>query len=234
MSVFIDNWREILTAFGITIEMTIVGGIIAIVVGFALAALRVSPIPLARGAAATYVRLIRNTPLLLIMIMLAFTLPDLDFRPSANLNALLGLDNPQRLLSFNFFFVSATLALGLYTAAFVCEAVRSGVNSIDIGQAEAARSIGMTFAQTIRSVILPQAFRAVIPPLVSILIAMTKNSSLATGVGVTQAAFVMGKLTNDNSSQTLVIFLGFALGYIILVAIISATGNLLERRARTA
>lgn len=234
MTAFTENWREVLTAFGITIEMTILGGIIAIVVGFGLAALRVSPIPLGRGVAMTYVRLVRNTPLLLIMILLAFTLPDLELRPAVNLNQLLGLNNPQRLLSFNFFFVSATLALGLYTAAFVCEAVRSGVNSIDMGQAEAARSVGMTFGQTISTVVLPQAFRAVIPPLVSILIAMTKNSSLATGVGVTQAAFAMGKLTNDYASQTLVIFFGFALGYIVLVAIISTVGNVLERRVGTA
>ncbi|MEO5651555.1 MAG: amino acid ABC transporter permease [Marmoricola sp.] len=234
MNVFSDNWRAILTAFGITVEMTLIAGVIALVVGFLLAALRVSPIPLARGAAASYVRLIRNTPLLLIMLIFAFGLPELDFRPRFNLNKVFGVQDQSPLLNFDIFFLFATIALGMYTAAFVCEAVRSGVNSISIGQAEAARSIGMTFSQTVREVILPQAFRAVIPPLASIMIAMTKNSSLAAGVGVTEAAFLMRKLTNDNGDKVFLIFMGFAIGYIVLVAIISATASFLERKVGTA
>ncbi len=234
MHVFTDNWREVLVAFGVTIELSLFAGIIALVLGFVLAALRVSPIPLGRAVGAAYVRVVRNTPLLLILLIFAFGLPELGFRPSFNVNAWLGLETRQDLLYFNVFFTYATFGLGLYTASFVCEAVRSGINSIDVGQAEAARSVGMTFAQTIREVILPQAYRAVIPPLASIMIAMTKNSTLAAGVGVTEAAFLMRKFTNDNGDLVTIVFIGFALGYVVIVAIISAFASMLERRARIA
>lgn len=234
MDVFTDNWEEILRAFGVTVEMVVLAGVIAIVVGFALAAMRVSPIPLARGLGATYVRLVRNTPLLVLMFLFAFGLPELDIRPEFDLNAWLGIEDGSRLLSFNVFFVFATTALGLYTAAFVCEAVRSGVNSVSVGQAEAARSVGMTFGQTLHHVVLPQATRAVIPPLASTLIAMTKNTSVAAGVGVTEAAFLMKKYANDYASDLWAIFIGFAIGYMILVAIISLVASALERRLAVA
>ncbi|MBO9523950.1 MAG: amino acid ABC transporter permease [Nocardioidaceae bacterium] len=226
-----DNWRDVLYAFGLTVEISVLAGVIALVLGFLLGALRVSPVPVGRAVAAVYVRLVRNTPLLLIMLITTFTLPVLGLRPDINLNDWFGIDSHNRMLNLNFFVLCATGALGLYTAAFVCEAVRSGINSIPIGQAEAARSIGMTFGQTLRLVVLPQAYRAVIPPLTSTMIAMTKNSSVAVGVGVTDATFQMRKLNNDNGDQILQIFVTFAIGYMILVFLISAVGSLLERRA---
>ena len=119
-------------------------------------------------------------------------------------------------------FVAATIGLGLYTAAFVCEAIRSGVNSIPLGQAEAARAIGMTFTQSMASMILPQAFRAVIPPLANTYIALAKNTSVALAIGVTEASFVMKKLRNDNASDRWRIFFGFASGYIVIVLAIAA------------
>ncbi len=234
MDVFTENWKAVLIAFGVTVEMVLMAGLIALVVGFFLAALRVSPIALGRGVGAAYVRVVRNTPLLLIMLIFAFGLPELDIRPELNLNKVFGLSHRYDLLDFNVFFIFATMALGLYTASFVCEAVRSGINSIPVGQAEAARSIGMTFGQTITQVVLPQAFRVVIPPLASTLIAMTKNSSIAAGVGVTEATFLMRKFTNNNADQLLAIFVGFAIGYMILVAIISGISTLLERRLAVA
>lgn len=229
-----ENWRDILVAFGVTIEMTVIAGVIALVVGFLLAALRVSPVPVGRALGAVYVRLVRNTPLLLIMLLFAFGLPELDLRPSIDLGSWFGAGRHQDLLSFDVFFLFATIGLGMYTAAFVCEAVRSGIGSISLGQAEAARSVGMTFGQTLRLVILPQAFRAVVPPLASTLIAMTKNTSVAAGVGVTDATFRMHSLTNHYSSQTLTIFVGFAIGYMVLVAIIATTSSTLERRLAVA
>lgn len=229
-----ENWPDILVAFGVTIEMVVIAGVIAIVVGFLLAALRVSPIPLGRGFGAAYVRLIRNTPLLVLMTLFAFGLPELDIRPEFHVARWFGSQSHSTLLNFNVFFVFAAAALGLYTAAFVCEAVRSGINAIPLGQAEAARAVGMTFTQTLRLVVLPQAARAVVPPLASTLIAMTKNSSIAAGVGVTEAAFLMHKLTNDYSSEILTIFVGFAIGYMILVGIIAAASARLERRMAVA
>jgi glutamate transport system permease protein len=224
---FRENREDIFLAWGVTIEMVVLAGLIALVVGTLLAALRVSPIPLGRFVGASYVNTVRNTPLLLIMLLLAFGMPELDIRPEVTLG-------DHRLLRWNLFFIFATSALGLYTAAFVCEAVRSGINAIPLGQAEAARAIGMTFGQSLRHVIMPQAFRAVLPPLASALIAMTKNSSVAVGVGVTEATFMMRKLTNDYTSEIYFIFLGFALGYMCLVAIIAVAASLIERKVRVA
>ncbi|HEU4512779.1 MAG TPA: amino acid ABC transporter permease [Nocardioidaceae bacterium] len=232
MNVFIENSEQFFTAFGRTIEMMIMAGVLALVLGFVLAALRVSPIPLGRLVGTAYVNVVRNTPLLLIMLIFVFGLPELGVNPSLNLNTLFGTRLP--LLSFNAFYIFATTALGIYTAAFVCEAVRSGINSIAVGQAEAARSVGMTFGQTLQLVVMPQAFRAVIPPLASTLIAMTKNSSVAAAVGVTEATFLMKKLINDNADQLLVIFLGFAAGYMVLVFAISGVAHILERKTKVA
>lgn len=230
MDVFIENLGEFFTAFGRTIEIMLMAGVLAMVLGSVLAALRVSPIPLGRFVGTAYVNLIRNTPLLLIMLIFVFGLPELGFAPTLNLNDLFGTSFS--LLNFNSFFIFATAALAIYTASFVCEALRSGINSIAVGQAEAARSVGMTFGQTLQLVVLPQAFRAVIPPLASTLIAMTKNSSVAAAVGVTEATFLMRKLANDNADKLFTIFLGFAAGYMALVFAISGIAHLLERKTK--
>ena len=227
MEWFTDNRSDIFKAYAFTVEMIVIAGVIALVVGSLLAALRVSPVPLARGIGTVYVYTVRNTPLLLIMLLFAFGLPNLDIRPEVSLGA-------ADVLTFNVFFTFATAALGLYTAAFVCEALRSGINSIPLGQAEAARAIGLPFGQTLRLVILPQAFRAVVQPVASALIAMIKNSAIAVGVGVTEMGFMMKKLTNDYTSSIWEIFIAFALAYMLLVAIVASVAAVLERKFRVA
>ena len=194
MEWFTDNTDGILRAFLFTVEMVAVAGLMALVIGSILTALRVSPVPLGRAIGTGYVYTVRNTPLLLIMFIFAFGIPNLGFKPEVN--------------------------LGAYTASFVCEAVRSGINSIPMGQAEAARAIGLTFGQTLRLVILPQAFRTVIQPVASALIAMIKNSAIAVGVGVTEMGFQMKKLTNDYAA------------YMALVAIVAVTAAFLERKVK--
>ena len=225
MDVFIDNWDIIWQPLVRTLEMVLIAGTMALVVGPVLAAMRVSPIALARSIGAFYVYTVRNTPLLVIMLIAAFGIPDLDIRPSISLG-------DSELLQFDVFFIFATASLGFYTAAFVCEAVRSGINSIPLGQAEAARSIGLTFSQTLRFIVLPQALRAVIPPIASALIAMTKNSSIALGVGVAEATFRMKTLTNNYATELYAIFIGFALFYMAIVAVIAGTAAWLERKLR--
>jgi glutamate transport system permease protein len=225
MDVLRDNWDIIWQPLIRTLEMVLIAGVMALVVGAVLAAMRVSPVPLARAIGTLYVYTIRNTPLLVIMIIAAFGVPDLDIAPTFSFG-------DADLLEFDFLFVSATAALGFYTAAFVCEALRSGINSIPLGQAEAARSIGMTFGQSLRLVILPQAFRAVIPPIASALIAMTKNSSIAYGVGVAEATFRMKTLANNNPGSLWAVFIIFAVFYMVVVGLIAGTASLLERKYR--
>lgn len=217
MQVLIDNADQIVAGFTKTLWLLLFAGLIAIVLGTVLVAMRVSPIPIMRLTGTAYVNVVRNTPLLLIMFIFSFGLPDVGIAYEVN-------------NYFNFFFVAATGGLGLYTAAFVCEALRSGINSIPVGQAEAARAIGMPFAQSMQSVILPQAFRAVVPPLTSTYIALAKNTSVALAIGVTEAGFIMRKLNNDYATARWPIFFGFAFGYMIIVWGIAALGALAERR----
>jgi glutamate transport system permease protein len=184
--------------------------------GTLLGAMRVSPVSVLRRAASLYVALIRNTPLLIVFVFVFIAAPTLGWF----------VDTP--------FIVTGVIALTIYTSAFVCEAVRSGINAVPVGQAEAARAIGMTFSQSMRQVILPQAFRAVVPPLASVLIALTKNTSVAAAFGLMEATARMRSFTNNNADERPMIFLVFAIGYIIIVEIMSAGAITLERRWRTA
>jgi glutamate transport system permease protein len=112
--------------------------------------------------------------------------------------------------------------------------VRSGINSVPVGQAEAARAIGMTFTDSMRNVVLPQSFRAVVPPLASVFIALAKNTSVAAVFGLMEATGRMRGFTNDQADDRMEIFIAFAIGYIIIVEVISAGASGLERRWRVA
>jgi glutamate transport system permease protein len=204
-----DNWDVFLRAFGMTIALFLVSATAAMIWGTILGAFRVSPVPALRVFGAGYVNLVRNTPLTLVFFFVAFGFPYLEINFS--------------------YFVFALIALSLYTSAFVCEAVRSGINTVPVGQAEAARGIGLTFAQTLRFVVLPQAFRAVVPPLGSILIALLKNSTIASGFSVAEAGALRANLT-EQSYQSLPILLWVVIGFLILVIPLSVTQRRLERR----
>ena len=205
----------VLQAFWLTVQLTVLSGLCSLVLGTLLASMRVGPISVLRGAAATYVTLVRNTPLLLVFVFVFVAAPNIGWF----------VGTP--------FLLKGVIAVSLYTAAFVCEAVRSGVNAVPIGQAEAARAIGLTFGQTMTSVVLPQAFRVVVPPLASVLIAMTKNTSIAAVFGLAELTFRMRYFANNSPDDT-AIFLTFAVLYIVLVELISVGAIGLERRWRAA
>ena len=167
--------------------------------------MRISPIPSLRWAGTAYVNVLRNTPLTVIMTFmvlgvwtqLQISLAD-DF--AAN------------------FFRFAVIGLTVYHAAFVCESIRSGVNTVPLGQAEAARAIGLSFLPAARLIILPQAFRGAIAPLGNTLIALLKNSTVAAAASVTtETSSLMRTMIEFNSSYIYLIFLTFAIGYVILV-----------------
>lgn len=222
---FFTEWSQVQAGFVKTLWIFAFSLVLATVLGTILGSFRVSPIPSLRAAGTTYVNIFRNTPLVLILVLGAFMIPTLGF---SNLGFSFGL------YRFGTFEVMAIIGLSVYTAAFVCEAIRSGVNSISLGQAEAARSIGMDFAQSLRLVVLPQAFRVIVPPLTSIYIALAKNTSVAAIVGVTEAAYVMKKLGNQFTTDIYWIFLGFALGYVLLVLTISGIAHLIEKKLAVA
>ena len=202
-------------AFWLTVQLAVLSGLCSLVLGTALASMRVGPVSVLRGAAATYVTLVRNTPLLLIFVFVFVAAPNIGWF----------VGTP--------FLIKGVIAVSVYTAAFVCEAVRSGVNAVPIGQAEAARAIGLTFGQTMTSVVLPQSFRVVVPPLASVMIAMTKNTSIAAVFGLAELTFRMRYFANNSPDDT-AIFLTFAVLYIVLVELVSVGAIGLERRWRAA
>jgi len=211
-----SHFDLVLKAFWLTVQLAVYSGAAALVLGTALAAMRVGPVSVLRGLAATYVTLVRNTPLLVMCVFIFFAAP--------NTGVLTGTP----------YLVKGVIAVGLYTAPFVAEALRCGVNAVTLGQAKAARAIAMTFAQNMRHVVLPQAFRASVPPLASTLIAMTKNTSVVAVFGLMEATARMRYFVNRNADDTILIFVLFAIGYIILVELISLAAVGLERRWKAA
>ncbi|MFI5626232.1 amino acid ABC transporter permease [Nocardioides sp. NPDC051685] len=210
MDLISESGSVILTSFGLTLRLAFFSGIFSLLLGAVLATFRVSPVPVLRWIGAAVVYTFRNTPLTLVMF---FTLFGLSYQ--------LGLSFDKDLIYRNNFWL-AVLALSVYTSTFVCEVLRSGINTVPLGQAEAARAIGLTFTQNLRLIVLPQALRSVINPLASVLIAMTKNTTVAVTIGVTTATMVneasgqMKSLMERNSDQILLIFIIFAVGFMIL------------------
>ena len=195
------------------------------VLGTILVAMRVGPIAVLRKAGATYVTVVRNTPLVIVFAFFAFAAPSLGINFK-------WLDVHIGDFDFTTFYGAAVVSLTLYTSTFVCEALRSGVNAVPLGQAEAARAIGLPFTGVMSQVVLPQAFRASLPPLASVQIALIKNTSVAAVFGVAEAASRMRIFTNNFPTQRIGIFICFAAGYVIIVEVFSYLANRLERRWR--
>lgn len=212
----VSNFDLVLKAFSVTVQLLVLSGIASLVIGTLLGAMRVGPVAVLSRFATLYVTLVRNTPLLMVFFFVFVAAPELGWF----------VKTP--------FLLKAVVALTIYTSAFVCEAVRSGVNSVSLGQAEASRAIGLTFAQSMRLVVLPQAFRAVVPPLASVLIALAKNTSVAAAFGIMEAVARMRIFTKNNPEDQMLIFMTFAIGYIVIVEAMSAGAFGLERRWRVA
>ncbi|MEU6802575.1 amino acid ABC transporter permease [Streptomyces neyagawaensis] len=198
------NDPSLLGAFWMTVKLTVFSAIGSLVWGTLLAAMRVSPVPLMRGFGTVYVNVVRNIPLTVIIVFTSLGLADI-FRVT------MGADGDVKLQAFRL----ALLGFIAYTAAFVCEALRSGINTVPVGQAEAARAIGLSFAQVLGLIVLPQAFRAVIGPLANVLIALTKNTTVAAAIGVAEAAYLMKGMI-EKEAQTLLIGAIFAFGFVVL------------------
>jgi glutamate transport system permease protein len=204
---FGSNQYDVLAAFWITIQLTAFSAIGALILGTLLAAMRLSPVPMLNWIGTSYVNVVRNTPLTLIILFCSFGLAQTLGITLVDSKSLTSIEDSN--------FRLAILGFTVYTAAFVCETVRSGVNTVPLGQAEAARSLGLTFAQNLRIVLLPQAFRAVVSPLGSVLIALTKNTTIASAIGVAEAALLMKTMTENEAA---LIYIGaiFMVGFVIL------------------
>jgi glutamate transport system permease protein len=207
VEIFTEYRSEILAAFWVTIKLTIYSAVGALILGTALAAMRLAPVPMLNWIGTAYVNVVRNTPLTLIILFCSFGLSQTLGITLVDSKSLTSIEDSN--------FRLAVLGLTVYTAAFVCETVRSGVNTVPLGQAEAARSLGLTFSQNLRIILLPQAFRAVLIPLGSVLIALTKNTTIASAIGVAEAALLMKGMI-ENTAALLAVGTIFAVGFIIL------------------
>jgi glutamate transport system permease protein len=212
---------DVLGAFGMTIYLALLAALGSLMLGTVVAIMRVSPVKVLQTLGAGYVNIIRNIPLTLIMVFsILGALYILGISLADRQSPTFIVDNGVRW---------AIVSLSIYHAAFVCEALRSGVNTVPVGQAEAARSIGLTFGQSLRYVILPQAFRGSIAPLGSTLIALIKNTTVAAVIGVGEAAGLMSKVV-ENETGSIQVFFVFALGFVILTLPIGMLFTALSRR----
>jgi glutamate transport system permease protein len=209
LEALLDNVEPLLRGLLTTVWMAALAAVGSLVLGVVVTALRVSPIPVLRGVAFAYVQLFLNVPLLALLVLFVFALPDA------------GLLMPLP--------TTALVVLIIYEAAYVAEAVRSGINTVAMGQAEAARALGLTFRQSLTSVILPQALRAVVQPVGNVMIALVMNTSLFAAIGVVELTAAANK-TNLVHAQPIPIFVGAGLAYMALALLVGTGTGWLERR----
>ncbi|MFJ6721993.1 MULTISPECIES: amino acid ABC transporter permease [unclassified Streptomyces] len=202
---FLDSGQyDLLGAFWVTVQLTLYSAVGSLIWGTVLVGIRVSPVPLMRGFAAVYVNVVRNTPLTVLILACSLGL-------SQTLGITLG-GSTFKETGFRL----AVLGLTAYTGTFVCEALRSGINTVPVGQAEAARALGLSFFQVLTLVVLPQSFRAVIAPLANVLIALTKNTTVAAAIGVAEAALLMKEMIENEAQALFEVFAVFAFGFVVL------------------
>lgn len=210
MDVAISEIPRYLEGFRLTLILLGASGLAALIIGTIVAAMRISPVPALRGFAMVYTEALRNTPLTLILFFCAFILPYFGW----NLDYL----------------ITAIIGLSVYTSTFVAEALRSGINGVPVGMVEASRSLGFTFSQTVSLIVLPQAFRMSVPPLINVFIALTKNTSVA-GAFFVAELFTIGKeLVNSNGNAAIEILVGVALFYLIITVPLGLIAVQLERK----
>ncbi|WP_430593323.1 amino acid ABC transporter permease [Humidisolicoccus flavus] len=213
MGIILDNVDIWWPAFIGTLQLFFGGGLLALVLGFIVGAMRVSPVPIARAVGTAYVNTIRNTPLTLVFFVFAFGIPVI--------------------IDFKGYVVLAILALGIYTATYVAETIRSGINTVPVGQAEAARAIGLSFGQVMGFVVLPQAARSVIPPMMSVFIALLKNTTVAAGFSVVNLGNIRNTLS-ERGENAMGVLLWVALIFVVLVLVLSFLQQRLEKKWRIA
>ncbi|ACL22746.1 amino acid ABC transporter membrane protein (PAAT family) [Desulfitobacterium sp. LBE] len=209
----LESVNPLLKGTLITLELTAGAVAMGIVIGLFMALMRLSNSRILRGFAIAYIDFFRGTPLLVQILMVYFAVPQL-----------LNFQIPD-----NYQFIAGISAMGLNSGAYIAEIFRAGIQSIDKGQGEAARSLGMTQGQAMRHVILPQAFKRVIPPLGNEFIALLKDSSLVSFIAL-QDLMYSGKLIVSRTYQPFVIYLEVALFYLAMTLILSRFVNYTERR----
>jgi glutamate transport system permease protein len=209
LTIVLSNLSPLLAGLWLTLSIAVLSFLGAMVIGTVVAVLRISPIAPLRAVGLVYVEFFRNIPLLCLLFLVVFGLPDIGL--------LFSLYN------------SAVIAMAMFAGAFVCESIRTGINTVQVGQAEAARSIGLTFTQSLRFVILPQALRSMVQPLVNVWIGTLIGSSLASVIGI-QDVTAVGQGLNNRYAGGLAVFASIAAIYVVIALLSGAAGGWIERR----
>lgn len=199
----------------LTVQISALGLLGSLVMGTAVALMRISPLQPLRWIGSAYVEFFRNTPLVVQLFFYFYGLPFLGLRLSTDL--------------FENIFRCAFLGMALYHGAYVAEVVRGGLLAVDRGQIEAARSLGLSYLLMLREVQLPQTFRAVIPPLGNIAIALVKNTSLASTIGVSELLGA-AETVESRTFRAEEAFIAATMLYLLLTIPLGALVNVLERR----
>ena len=209
--VLIKHFPEFRSGFLVTVQLVAVSFVIAVGVGLVIGALRVAPVRWVRLLGGLYVEFFRNIPLLVLLYIsyLGLRRAGIEIGP----------------------WVAGTASLGLYTAAYVAETVRSGVFAVGKGQIEAGLSLGFPYRKVLSQIVIPQAVRSVIPPLGSLVIAMIKNSAIiGVALGLADDLLKQARLINSRTFQTNEVFFWAAVGYLLLTVTATFAVRILERR----
>jgi glutamate transport system permease protein len=209
MNVITDHLGEFGDGLLLTVELTLLSLAGALAAGIAVAAMRVSPVRVLRAAGMAYVEVLQNIPLLVWLVIAVFGLPEIG--------VIAGL------------FTTSVVVIALYQGAYTAEAIRSGINAVPAGQGEAARALGLTFVQSLRLVVLPQALRTVVQPLGNIAIMTLMNTALAAAVGVVELTAAANRV-NLAEAQPIWIFVTAGLAYMALSAVFGLVTGGLERK----
>jgi glutamate transport system permease protein len=211
MHILVENARLLASAFAMTARLAVAAGLVAAALGVFLAVARLSPVSLLQRGGLIYVEIVRNTPVTVVFFLVVFVLPQIGpVIPSYSL--------------------AAIVALGVYMAAFVSEAVRSGVNAVGRGQAEAARALGLSFAEEMRFVILPQALRAVVPPLANVWINLVRNTSVAAGFGVLELTAAGQRINFLDEAHVIPALAWIAVAYLVISLGSAGAFRVLEKK----
>lgn len=204
------NIRFLLMGLEVTVLISVVSVLLSFIIGSVLGIIRYSRIKYLSAIVGFIIDIIRNLPLLLIIFFTYFGLPNFGFKPET--------------------IPAAIIAMTVFESMMLAEIVRSGLNAVDVGQMEGARSVGMSFVQALWYIILPQAYKKMIPAIISQFVSLIKDTSLATIIVVPELMQHAQVVYGQNANYILPMFAALAVLYFIICFSLSLLGNFIDRR----
>ena len=212
------NFPVLLAALGETLKLTVVSLFFATIIGVIFGLLKVSGKKPLKILADIYIDIIRGTPLMVQTMIIYYGIGQM-LRPMGFMWA-----------NYGGSFAAAAVTLSLNEGAYMAEIIRGGIESVDKGQMEAARSLGMSYAKSMQKIILPQAFRTMLPSIINQFIISLKDTSLVSVIGVSELTKRGNILTANAAARSMAIWVTIALFYLVICTILSRVAKIMERR----